>query len=390
MQFNMKRIILILCLTLIGLLSMGQQVGDATIKTYTDTYINSNGTGSITGAQLNTDLNYLISSKVNHDSATTVRVAATKDTIFVTYWGYAEDTIPLGGAGDTSIWASNGTDKIYTKAATDYVGIGTSNPMTRLHLVDSSGALGVNPYMYSTSTGAYPQLNFGKYNGLPSSFAAIDSGTMIGGVNFGASYSAASLGIGASMRVKSIEDWDADNRGASITLSTIPEGDNVASDVLTIVSNKVGIGTASPDSSLHVADGATFGTDILVGGGWNDWTPTIAWTPATPTAATVNEARYQVVNNTVYFKIDINGTNDSGSTLLTVSFTPPIAIPDIDAITPCSASTNEASKVSTPSRLVLGYIDAETNLKIYVITLSINNTANYRLVLSGFYEITGK
>ena len=45
----------------------------------------------ITGAMMNTILNDAIDSKVNHDSATIVRIATTKDSLFITYYGFAEN-----------------------------------------------------------------------------------------------------------------------------------------------------------------------------------------------------------------------------------------------------------------------------------------------------------
>ena len=100
----MKKLIFIL-MVLCAVGVTAQEVGDATIQTYVDTYLNTNGTGSITGAELNQGLSYLIDSKVNKDSATTVRVATTGDTLFITYWGYQEDTVLVtasGGTVDTS------------------------------------------------------------------------------------------------------------------------------------------------------------------------------------------------------------------------------------------------------------------------------------------------
>ena len=367
----MKKLITILMM-LCAFGVKAQEVGDATIQTYADTYINTNGTGSITGAQMNQVLSYLIDSKVNHDSATTVRIATTKDTLFITYWGYAEDTIPI--SGDSSLWGKNGA-YLYTLPQTTRIGIGTgSSPATQLHIVDSVGSLGINPYMYSSTAGQYPQLNFGKFNGSPSSFSAIATNTSIGGINFFASYNASTSTTGAAIKVRSTQAWTASNRGTEMLFYTCEKDSSVADISVRIDTN----------ANVRIPYG-----DVITFGGWDDWTPTIAWTGGTPGAATINRARYNVTNRKVSFEIDIEGDNDSGSILTAVSFTPPIAIPDVDAFYAANCIYSPSSKV-TPSDRGTGLVDAETNLKIYAVTLSIANSNSYRVVVTGFYEINNK
>ena len=88
----MKKLIFILVIFLISLLGYSQDT-DATLRSYTDTYIISNASRGITATMLNSILNDLIDSKVNTDSATTVRYNA--DTLFLTYYSFQEDTIVL-------------------------------------------------------------------------------------------------------------------------------------------------------------------------------------------------------------------------------------------------------------------------------------------------------
>ena len=139
----MKKILLIFAL--LPLWVFPQQVADIAMETYANTYINTNNVGSITGAQMNQMLNYLISSKVNHDSATTVRVSTGLDTLFVTYWGYPEDTVLVSGG--TSLWSRSG-DYLYPASITDSIGINTSTPEFQL---DVNGTMGIRDVPTSTS-----------------------------------------------------------------------------------------------------------------------------------------------------------------------------------------------------------------------------------------------
>ena len=319
----------------IGIVGYSQQVGDATMKTYADTYINTNNAGSITGAMMNQMLNYQISSKVNHDSATVVRIAATKDTLFITYWGFSEDTIPLAGV----YWTLSG-GKLYPTTAGNNVWLKDSVYMSGLPYKVCDTILGWDEdSIFKMVTPSNDTSNFDLLRAVLSPKSAID------------------------------------------TL-----------DLDFVLADTLGIGLSSPDSLLDVYGGGNFKTDILVGGGVGSWSPTLTWNAVTAAATVV--AKESVVNNVVKYTIDIRGTNNSGGALTTLNVTLPYTPRDINSYIAVSALIDEDSKVSYPLTFLGAIIDAEDNAdgnrKIYTSGFSIANSADYMILMRGFYEITSK
>lgn len=163
----------------------------------------------------------------------------------------------------------------------------------------------------------------------------------------------------------------------------------------TTIEDTVSIGSSSPDSLLHVAGGAVIETDVLVGGGWHDWSPTFVWTGGIPAAPTT-VARYNVVNNEVRFHITISGANDSGFTLTGLNITLPITPKDNDAYVPvlCLYDDNCVSCVAYDR--IGAAIDATdnsaANRKLYVqpSTFSVLNEYEYMFMFDGKYEISQK
>lgn len=92
----MKKLILIIGMLFVSQLGFSQ-ITDDSLRSYTNTYIITNAARAITGDMMNTIMIDVIDSKVNVDSASTIRYNA--DTLFLTYWGYQEDTIILQVAG---------------------------------------------------------------------------------------------------------------------------------------------------------------------------------------------------------------------------------------------------------------------------------------------------
>ena len=159
-----------------------------------------------------------------------------------------------------------------------------------------------------------------------------------------------------------------------------------------VLADTLGIGLSSPDSLLDVYGGGNFKTDILVGGGVGSWSPTLTWNAVTAAATIV--AKESVVNNVVKYTIDIRGTNDSGGALTTLNVTLPYTPRDINSYIAVSALIDEDSKVSYPLTFLGAIIDAEDNAdgnrKIYTSGFSIANSADYMILMRGFYEITSK
>ena len=159
---------------------------------------------------------------------------------------------------------------------------------------------------------------------------------------------------------------------------------------------KLGVGVShSPDSLFDVKGGAKIKTDILVGGGWQTWAPTIAWTSGggQPSAPDVVVARYIVVNNTVTYVITFYGTNDSGAQLTAMTVTLPFTPKDVNAYVDAGGHNSVNSKV-TPSGAVYSYVDATdgtpANRKILVPGFTLAIAADYIFNFAGHYEITGK
>lgn len=317
------------------------------------------------------------------------RTAGTSDSVLVLENGVVKYNQSAAGTGDTALWGKNSA-YLYTLPQTTRIGIGTgSSPASNLHILDSTGSLGINPYMYSTTAGQYPQLNFGKFNGTPSSFAAVATSTYVGQIGFNASYNTSTVTMGARIQAKTTEAWDADNKGMQLIISTIPENSDALSAHAYFMDNCLGLMNSSPDSTLDVTGGGSFSTDILVGGGWSAWTPTWTWTGGNIGTPPTVVARYMVVNNTVHFYVDAEGTNESGSTSTAFNLTLPISPRDVNAYIPCSGLYNASTK-SQPTTTMAVVIDAETNLKLYTGTISIANLADYKIAISGEYEITSK
>lgn len=156
---------------------------------------------------------------------------------------------------------------------------------------------------------------------------------------------------------------------------------------------KIG-GSGAPDSSLTVEKGGNFGTDILVGGGWQAWTPTITFTGGTLTTTPTVTARYTVTNNVVTVNMYIRGENDSGNTLTGIQITPPFYPPDINSYANFMLAVSSASSPVNSIRYtcLLDMSDAvEANRIIKTNnSFAILNSADFNFVVDGTYEITGK
>ena len=153
---------------------------------------------------------------------------------------------------------------------------------------------------------------------------------------------------------------------------------------------KVGVGIIDPDSLMDIYGGLQVKTDLLCGGGWRTWSPTLTWSATTAAPTTV--ARYNIVNNRVEFYITLIGTNNSGGTLTTLNITLPYTPKDVNAYPPTDATINASAHGIPQARIVAG-IDAldnaDGNRKLYT-WLSIANAADYTVSFEGFYEITGQ
>jgi hypothetical protein len=163
-------------------------------------------------------------------------------------------------------------------------------------------------------------------------------------------------------------------------------------DLTFVLADTLGVGLSAPDSLLDIYGGGQFKTDILVGGGWDVWYPTLTWAGGQPTISDT-VYRYEVVNNTVTFKIQLKASNSSGSETTDFEMTLPITPKDVNA--KIAVTDYTAFNGATFARNWYCYVDAITDAdgsrKLYTAgVVSIPNGNYYELWISGCYEITGR
>jgi hypothetical protein len=295
------------------------------------------------------------------------RTAASADSVL----GISGDSVVLVPYSATGYWEGSGDD-IYN-SNTGNVGIGVLSPQTKLHIEDSTGALGVIAHMY-TSGSAYPQVNFAKFNGTPSSYAALATNAIIGGFGFSGSHNATENVVGAAIRVRTTQAWTESVRGTEIVFYTT-EKDSASADI-----------TMRIDSNANVL--VPYG-DVVTWGGYSTWTPTWVWTGGNIGTPTTVVARYMVINRTVFFHVDAEGANFSGSASTAFNITLPVTVKDVNAYIPCTGLYN-ASEKAMPITSFAAIIDADVNFKLYGENISIINNDDFKIVISGKYEIRGK
>ena len=148
------------------------------------------------------------------------------------------------------------TDTLYVDAATNNVGIGTSNPFSNLSVVGATGAGYQQVKVRQTETAADQRTGI--------MFAENATGTQGFGIGGFGSSTANRLFVGGGA--------NGMNAATEILFSTAASvGTNIGTTAMTIKSSgDVGIGTDSPDAPLHVNGGAIVGGDgTAPTQGWN-------------------------------------------------------------------------------------------------------------------------
>lgn len=274
---------------------------------------------------------------------------------------YDNDKNMTAASGDSILAFRNGTDTaylipymsgatywskssghLYPTTLTDSVGIGTNSPS---EIFDVSGNITVTGNIYPSADNTYT---------LGTSTYGWDTIFMSSVIEYGTSDLIFSSGV---------------------------------EDIRFTKDGNIGIGTNSPDSLLDVAGGANFDGDILVMGGWSSWTPTWVWTGGNIGTPTTVVAQYVITNKKVEFTIDAIGVNESGSGANAVNITLPVAPKDLNIYVPVTVLIN-TSDTNIPTTRAAGAVDAQTNLKLYINDIAIPNTNTFRLIISGFYQIS--
>ena len=133
---------------------------------------------------------------------------------------------------------------------------------------------------------------------------------------------------------------------------------------------------------------------VVAGGGsvaWSDWIPTFTWDGGVPTTTYV--ARYQTVNNTVFFTLLIEAANASGSSATGLSLTLPVTPRDNNIFLPIyamysmSAISSKADIYGTMLFVLDGY-SAVTRKLHCVPNFTLANGSTWTWIMEGFYEIT--
>ncbi|MCX6781702.1 MAG: hypothetical protein NTW66_01070 [Candidatus Magasanikbacteria bacterium] len=150
---------------------------------------------------------------------------------------------------------------------TGNVGIGTSDPSGILHLSTEQSS---GPQMYLDVYGtAGANIRQRRANGTKATPTALLSGDVIGNNSFSGYFGTAfSTSANAYMRAYAEENFSITNNGTSLRWATTPKGSISTVEGMTLSDvGYLGIGTSTPLSKLHVAEG-----DVRITSGTAAWT----------------------------------------------------------------------------------------------------------------------
>lgn len=112
-------------------------------------------------------------------------------------------------------------------------------------------------------------------------------------------------------------------------------------------------------------------------GTWKSWTPTLAWTTATPGSITTT-ARYCVIGKTLFFNVYIVSTDGNGATRLTV--TVPVHPKE-------SAVVGSIQRVNTTYTSPVCYVDSTIDKFGFLTFSTCTNNVGCSFRITGQYEI---
>ena len=137
------------------------------------------------------------------------------------------------------------------------VGIGTTNPISRLHVVDESTTQNYTMSLYKYADNNNNELRFRRARGTPAAPTAVQTGNELGAVSF-AGYVGAPVNDFTDSRAKigayAAENWTGSLNGAYMTFHTTPMGSTTMAERVRIdPDGYVGIGTNNPQYIVDVA-----------------------------------------------------------------------------------------------------------------------------------------
>jgi hypothetical protein len=241
--------------------------GSVTLAKHADNSVNSAKLvdGSVATADIADDA--VNTAKIGTAGAGDANKVLTTDGSGNPQWELKTSVSPLSGSGtsgNVTFWSGAGTlssdGSFYWDNTNKRIGFGTTTPQRRLHIVGTGGNENdILIDMYGTSFGA-GNLRFHRARGTSSVPTAALDGDQLGNVSF-AGYTGSAYTVSAAIHAIAESDFSS-SVNADLTFLTALNGTN--SEKMRITSaGRVGIGTTSPGSRLHVA-GADWSVNPLL------------------------------------------------------------------------------------------------------------------------------
>ncbi len=198
-----------------------------------------------------------VSSTVNSVSATVYAVSSTVSSLQNSVTSLSNSVAASFAAITSSQWSTSGTTISYTSGS---VGIGTSNPLSTLHIEGSgrfSSQTGPSTLVFYNGdvTGIDSQITFRTSRTSLTSPTAIQSNDIVGSF-FGAPYNGSSYAHNAQFSFMT----DTASQGTGVLIKTGTSGVRVERFRITSTGN-IGVGTSTPAARLDVSGGVRIGTD---------------------------------------------------------------------------------------------------------------------------------
>jgi hypothetical protein len=204
-----------------------------------------------------------------NQGAPTVPTLINSSNVFIfgnTSSGNALSVQQLGAGNVVSFSNASGGSNVFVMNNLGYVGIGTTNPQSKLHVEDQDNS-SVRIYQYSALDG--PVLRCYRALGTQAIPTAVTTNSVLGAIRGFGYTSSSTYSIGsAQINMYAAESYTSSAQGSYITLSTTATGGNTLAERMRITSGGlVGIGTTSPASTLDLAGGTLTSRYITSPGG---------------------------------------------------------------------------------------------------------------------------